>query len=128
MTKASRNPLVAESPLKEAWGVFRRSGLALFGLGLLITIIIVSLIGPLIYTVDPIEIIWAPLTAPGMEAVVPLGTDYLGRDMLAGLINGGKATLAVGISAALITVIIGISIGAMAGYYGGLADNILMRV
>jgi len=119
---------VAQSPQKEAWDVFRRSWLALFGLALLFTIIAVSLIGPLIYTVDPIEIVWAPLTAPGIEASVPLGTDYLGRDILAGLINGGKATLLVGISAAMITVIIGISIGAVAGYYGGLVDNLLMRI
>ncbi|MCP4185255.1 MAG: ABC transporter permease [Hyphomicrobiales bacterium] len=114
--------------MSEAWAVFRRSGLALFGLGLLLLIIIVSVVGPFIYVVDPFDIIWAPFTEPGVEAIVPLGTDQLGRDILAGLIYGGNATLLVGVSAALITVIIGISIGAMAGFYGGLADNILMRV
>ncbi len=118
----------AQSPLSEAWSVFRRSGLALFGLGLLALIVVVSVIGPMIYAVDPFDIVWAPFTEPGVEALVPLGTDQLGRDILAGLIYGGKATLLVGISAALITVIIGISVGAMAGFYGGLADNILMRV
>jgi peptide/nickel transport system permease protein len=128
MSDTITTDLVAESPLSEAWVVFRRSGLALFGLGLLLIIIIVSVVGPFIYNVDPFDIIWAPFTEPGMEAVVPLGTDQLGRDILAGLIYGGNATLLVGISAALITVIIGISIGAMAGFYGGLADNVLMRV
>ncbi len=124
----STNQEFAQSPLSEAWGVFRRSGLALFGLGLLVVIILITIFGPLFYTIDPFDIVWAPLTEPGVEASVPLGTDQLGRDILAGLIYGGKATLLVGISAALITVIIGISVGAMAGYYGGLADNILMRV
>ena len=128
MSDISVNEPIGESPLKEAWRVFRRSGLALFGLALLLVIILVSIIGPFLYPVDPFDIIWAPFTEPGVEAVVPFGTDQLGRDILAGLIYGGKATLLVGISAALITVIIGISIGAMAGFYGGLADNILMRV
>ncbi len=128
MSDTTTTELVAESPLSEAWVVFRRSGLALFGLGLLLLIIIVSVVGPFIYVVDPFDIIWAPFTEPGVEAIVPLGTDQLGRDILAGLIYGGNATLLVGVSAALITVIIGISIGAMAGFYGGLADNILMRV
>jgi peptide/nickel transport system permease protein len=128
MSDTTTTDLVAESPLSEAWVVFRRSGLALFGLGLLLIIILVSVVGPFIYNVDPFDIIWAPFTEPGMAAIVPLGTDQLGRDILAGLIYGGNATLLVGVSAALITVIIGISIGAMAGFYGGLADNVLMRV
>ena len=128
MSDITTNELVAESPWKEAWQVYRRSGLALFGLGLLVTIILVSVLGPLFYNIDPFDIVWAPFTEPGVEASVPLGTDQLGRDILAGLIYGGKATLLVGISAALITVIIGISVGAMAGFYGGLADNILMRI
>ena len=128
MSENYTEEIAAQSPLSEAWGVFRRSGLALFGLGLLVIIILVTIFGPLFYSIDPFDIVWAPLTEPGVEASVPLGTDQLGRDILAGLIYGGKATLLVGISAALITVIIGITIGAMAGYYGGLADNILMRV
>lgn len=128
MSDMSTHEMIAESPLSEAWSVFRRSGLAVFGLGLLLVIVVVSLIGPLVYSVDPFDIVWAPFTEPGVEASVPFGTDQLGRDILAGLIYGGKATLLVGISAALITVIIGISVGAMAGFYGGLADNILMRV
>ena len=128
MSETDKTDFSAESPLSEAFSVFRRSGLAVFGLILLIAIIIFSVLGPLFYTVDPFDIVWAPFTEPGTEALVPLGTDQVGRDILAGLIYGGKATLLVGISAALITVIIGISVGAVAGYYGGLADNILMRV
>ncbi len=128
MSDITTNQPVAESPQSEAWSVFRRSGLALFGLALLFIIILISIVGPMVYAVDPFDIIWAPFTEPGTVALVPLGTDQLGRDILAGLIYGGKATLLVGISAALITVIIGISIGAVAGFYGGLADNILMRV
>ena len=128
MPENTQSELQAQSPLSEAWEVFKRSWLALFGLALLLFIIVLSLLGPLIYDVDPFAIVWAPMTPPGTKASLPFGTDQLGRDMLAGLIYGGKATLLIGISAALITVIIGISVGAMAGFYGGFIDNVLMRV
>ena len=58
----------------------------------------------------------------------PLGTDYLGRDIIAGLLTGGAPTLAVGASAAIITMVIGITLGAFAGYYGGWVDTLLMRI
>ena len=128
MNDKPKTSIEGQSPFRQAWDVFRRSWLALFGLVLLLAIIGGSIIGPLVYQADPFAIVWAPLTPPGVEASVPLGTDQLGRDILAGLIYGAKSTLLVGISAALITVIIGISIGAMAGFYGGLVDEILMRV
>lgn len=121
-------PARAQSPAAEAWAVFRRSPAALLGLALVGIVTVVALAGPAIYGVDPFEIVWAPLTPPGTEAVVPLGTDNLGRDILAQLIGGGRATLAVGLAAAFITVVIGVLVGAMAGYYGGLADELLMRV
>lgn len=118
----------AEHPVLEAWRMFRRNYAAMFGLVLLGCLVMVTLIGPLAYSVDPFEIVWAPLTPPGQEAAAPLGTDYLGRDILAGLIHGGMATLAVGLAAALITVTIGLTVGALAGFYLGIVDDILMRV
>nr|WP_241963435.1 ABC transporter permease [Paracoccus suum] len=108
--------------------MFRRSPAALLGLVLVAVVVVAALAGPLIYTVDPFEIVWGPLTAPGTEPTVPLGTDNLGRDILAGLLSGGRATLAVGVSAAIITVVIGVLVGAAAGYYGGTTDEVLMRV
>lgn len=118
----------ASHPAKEAWQAFSRNKLAIFGLLLLLTIIVLSVFGGQLYGVDPFDIVWAPLTPPGEESTAPLGTDYLGRDILAGLLNGGKATLLVGLAAAVLTVVIGIAIGAFAGYYGGLVDDVLMRV
>ena len=108
--------------------MFRRSPAAMFGLLLLALVALMTFVGPLLYPVDPFDIVWAPLTAPGAEASIPLGTDNLGRDILAGLIAGGRATLAVGFSAALITVVIGVLVGAYAGYFGGGVDDALMRV
>ena len=68
-----------------------------------------------------------PLSPPFSEEAW-LGSDQLGRDVLTGIIHGGRATLMVGAFAALLSVCIGVTLGAMAGYYGGRVDALLMRV
>ena len=65
--------------------------------------------------------------AKGSEAGFLLGTDYFGRDLLAGIVHGGRVTLAIGLSAAVLTVVIGITVGALSGYYGGWVEEALMR-
>lgn len=125
--EAEKQP-TSQSPLKEAIHAFRQSWAGMLGLIILIAISLFSFVGPLVYGVDPFEIVWAPLTAPGDVAAVPLGTDHVGRDMLAGLIHGGSSTLFVGLTAGFLTITIGILIGSMAGYYGGAIDEALMRL
>lgn len=117
----------AQSPTAEAWAIFRRNRPALFGLLLLLLIVAMTLFGPPLYGVDPLDIVSAPLLPPG-DSDAPLGTDYLGRDLLAGIISGGRASLTVGLSAALLTMGLGVTIGALAGFYGGWIDRLLMRV
>ena len=107
--------------------MFVRNKAALAGLFMLLVIVFVALFGSNIYPVDAFDMVGAPLTPPG-ESEFWLGTDYLGRDILAGIINGSRATLAVGGAAAFCTVVLGLLIGASAGFYGGRVDNILMRV
>lgn len=118
----------SQHPLIEAMRAFRQSWAGVFGLILLLAVIFMALAGPYIYAVDPFEIVWAPLTPPGESEAALLGTDYLGRDILAGLVHGGAATLYVGLSAGFITITIGILVGALAGFYGGAVDEALMRV
>ncbi len=108
--------------------MFRRNIPALIGVAMLSLIILATLYGSFFYGGDPFDIVWAPQEPPGMTPEFPLGTDYLGRDLVAGLLTGGGPTLAVGAAAAAITMGIGISMGALAGYYGGWVDNLLMRV
>ena len=118
----------AHSPAREAWAMFIRNKSAIAGLVLMTLVLALTLIVPAFYPVDPFDIVWGPLAPPGDAPEIPLGSDFVGRDVLAGIIHGGRATLAVGASAALITVVIGISIGAAAGFYGGFVDEMLMRL
>ena len=118
----------AVSPLGEAWGQFLRNKPAVAGLLLLIVIVGFVLYGHFLFNADPYRIVWGPLTAPGTREGIPLGTDFLGRDILVLLLKGGGPTMAVGLSAALLTVVIGIAMGALAGYFGGWVDDLLMRV
>lgn len=130
MTAPLTNPPAAPkavSPGLQSWRMFRQNHSALFGLAIIAVIVLVSVFGPYVYTVPPREMVWMPLTPPG-ESEYLLGTDYLGRDLLAGLINGGRVTLTVGLAAALLTVLIGITVGALAGYFGGTVDDVLMRI
>jgi peptide/nickel transport system permease protein len=123
----SAEMMPVEHPFKEMWRMFFRNKAALFGLALLVAIIFMASIGPFLYRVDPFDIVWAPMAPPGEEGIL-LGTDYLGRDILAGIIHGARATLAVGAAAALCTIIIGVTLGALAGFYGKWVDNLLMRI
>ena len=114
-------------PGREAWRMFFRNKAAVGGLIMLIGVIFMTYIGPLIYTEDPADIVARPLKGPGSEGIPILGTDYLGRDVFAGVINGGSTSLQVAMVAAILIVLIGVTIGALAGFYGGWIDNILMR-
>jgi peptide/nickel transport system permease protein len=102
--------------------------------GMMITVILlVSLAFPLIYPVDPLEQeLMARLTPPawqdGGSADHLLGTDNLGRDVLARLLYGSRVSLLVGFAAVLVAAIAGIFLGLFSGYYGGKLDSLIMRV
>ena len=117
----------AEGPWREALRMFARNPSAIAGMLMLGAVLLVALGGPWLMQADPFEIIAAPMTPPFSEDAL-LGTDYLGRDVLTTLVYGGRATLLVGAVAAFLSVAIGITLGAMAGYYGGRVDAVLMRV
>jgi peptide/nickel transport system permease protein len=116
------------SPSREAWRVFRRNKAAMLGLVLLSGVILAMVLGPTLYPVPAFDISGAPFTEPFMTLSLPLGSDYLGRDILAGMAVGGRATLLVGLAAAAITVSIGLTVGALAGYFGGWVDEALSRL
>ncbi|MBT7888036.1 MAG: ABC transporter permease, partial [Deltaproteobacteria bacterium] len=98
--------VLPDRPLVEIWRMFFANKAAVFGLVLWLIIILTAFFGPVIYPSDPFEMVGAPMTPPGEEFL--LGTDYLGRDVLTGIIHGASVTLAIGISATFCTVIIGV--------------------
>lgn len=118
----------ALSPWREAWRVFSSNKAALLGLAMLVAVVAMMVAGPGLYGVQSFDIAGAPFTPPFTDPKLWLGTDYLGRDVLAGVLIGGRATVLVGLSAAAVAVTIGVTIGALAGYFGGWVDLALSRV
>lgn len=125
---------------RDAWKRLLRNKLAVLGMIVVCVIIVVSLVGPSIikfttgYTYDYIPKglakSFAPFTAPdgSFSATHPMGTDGSGRDLLARVLLGGRISLMVGIISTLVSLIIGVTYGAIAGYAGGRIDDIMMRV
>jgi len=135
---------IARSPLFDAIGprlrfmgetlreIARRPS-ALAG-GIMIALVLLTSISfPLVYPVDPLDQeLMARLTPPvwqdGGSWHHPLGTDNLGRDMLARLLYGSRVSLTVGFTAVLVAELAGILLGLISGYYGGKIDSLIMRV
>jgi peptide/nickel transport system permease protein len=110
------------------WRRFRRHKMAIFGTVVLILMVVYSFGGALFFSeadANRTET-GARLQAPTREH--PFGTDTIGRDILARTIYGGQISLLIGITAMLVELVFGVTIGAMAGYFGGKLDSILMRV
>ncbi len=114
-------------PVKEIFQTFFKSYSAVTGLIILIGIAVMGFIGPLFYPTDPFDMVWMPFSPPGADGFL-LGTDYLGRDILAQIINGARVSIAIGFSAALVSCFIGVGIGSFAGFYGGWVEETLMRI
>lgn len=111
----------------DAWRRFRRHTLAMLGAIVLIILVLATLVGPSLYRVnrDAMDI---PNSMTGSSMAHPMGTDDLGRDILARALFGGRVSIAVGLVAMLIAIVLGTLIGAVSGFFGGFIDNLLMRL
>jgi peptide/nickel transport system permease protein len=114
------------TPTKITWNKLKRNNLAIFGTIILIFLILLSIIAPIIspYGRDTVDLLNIE-SAPTAKHI--LGTDELGRDIFTRIIYGGQVSLSVGVFATLIQLTIGITLGAIAGYLGGITDKIIMR-
>lgn len=111
--------------------MFRRllqSPEAMVGLVILSLFAAAALLAPVLFPRDPLAIAGRPLLLPFADPALPLGTDRLGRNVLAGLVHGARASLLVGVSAALVAILLGTLVGTLAGFAGGIVDEVLMRV
>ena len=130
-------PEAARSERRE-WLVFLRRlaarRTALFGLIVVVIVVLTAVGAPLISPFDPIDQDLGDLRlkAPGFRdaggRVHPLGTDHLGRDLLARVIHGARPALLVGFAAVAISGLIGMAAGLVSGYFGGRTDDVLMRL
>jgi peptide/nickel transport system permease protein len=106
---------------------------ALFGMLVVLVVMLAALAAPLVAPFDPLEQdIGQRLREPGWQdaqgRVHPLGTDHLGRDILSRIIFGSRIALLVGLAAVVISGVLGMIIGLVAGYFGGRMDDFLMRL
>ncbi len=109
------------------WRRFTRHRMAVISLGLVALLAVLSALAPWLSRYDPEKPqLSAQLRPPSGRHL--LGTDDLGRDLLTRILFGGRISMSIGVLAMLLAVVIGTTVGAVAGYYGGWADNLLMRL
>jgi len=122
---APARPRRSVSPWAEAWRRFKRHRLAVLALVVLALMIVLVVFGPLLWRVQINDIDFsARLNTPTVKH--PFGTDDLGQDILARILYGGRISLAVGLSAMLMSMVVGVTIGAIAGISRGAVDAALM--
>lgn len=124
----SHAAIKGRSLAEDAWRRLSRNRAAVGGMALLGALILAAAFGPLLapYAYDQVNKsdVWVPpLTGNHL-----LGTDALGRDLLARLLTGLRVSLAIGFIATLVSLVIGVAWGATAGYFGGALDEVMMRI
>jgi peptide/nickel transport system permease protein len=109
-------------------GRFLRNPSSVVGLVLLFAVILLTLLADVLFVEDPLSMIAEPFIRPGTDSAFPLGTDMLGRDIAAGIFHGARVSLLIGVVATMVSLVIGIGIGVVSGYYGGILRAVCMRL
>lgn len=112
--------------MKEIFRRFARNRPALVGVAVLIAVTALALLAPALYPQSPFEMVGKPFEPPLASTL--LGTDQLGRDVTAGVVHGARVTLLIGLVATFIAILLGATLGGVAGYFGGWVDTLLMRL
>jgi oligopeptide transport system permease protein len=122
-------PVKGRSLWIDAWNVLRRNRAALVAGGLIIFMAVLVLVGPWLSPWSYDHTDWANTSiGPDWESRHVFGTDALGRDLFVRTLYGGRISLLIGVVATLVSLLIGISWGATAGYLGGRVDHVMMRI
>jgi peptide/nickel transport system permease protein len=114
--------------MKSFFKRYSRNSGAVFGFVVLAAIVFVAIAAQWLYPVNPWDSTEAPFLKPFEEGQAWLGSDSMGRNILAGVVHGARASLMVGLVATFVAVLIGLLIGIPAGYLGGRYDDALMRL
>jgi peptide/nickel transport system permease protein len=109
------------------WKRFSKNVGAVFGLAIFVIVLILALFGPFIAPGNPWDMAGPPVSPPlGGEGFM-LGTDMLGRDVWSTIVHGARVSLVIGAVSTAAALLIGVTLGAVAGYAGGLVDDLIMR-
>ncbi len=114
-------------PVVAAARTFAENRLAVLGAALLVLLVLFCFVGPLLYHTNQVTTDLAQADLPP-GAGHPLGTDEVGYDVLGRLMSGGQTSLVIGIASAMLATVGGTVVGAVAGYFGGVLDALLMRI
>jgi oligopeptide transport system permease protein len=112
---------------RDAFRRLRRNRAALAGLIIVPLIVLACIFGPYLVPFDPADQDYDSILVPPLTQGHLCGTDELGRDLLARILVAGRTSLLIGVSATLVAVVIGVAYGAIAGFFGGMIDQIMMR-
>ncbi len=113
---------------RSSWGLFLRNPTGLAGLTILLLIIVAALLAPVLFPDDPLDMVTRPFLWPLSDPAFPLGSDSLGRDVLAGIVHGARVSVLIGVASTVIGLVIGTVVGASAGYFGGHVDDLMVRL
>ncbi len=112
---------------RRALRAFLRNPAGMIPLACLLFATAMAFAAPYLYPEDPLSMVAMPFLWPGQHPAYPFGTDSLGRDVAAGIVWGTRVSLLVGVSAMAIGVSIGLTVGSIAGYFGGRVDDALVK-
>ncbi|MCL6352590.1 ABC transporter permease [Pectobacterium polaris] len=128
VSSAATRPLKTPFRLSPEVRAFIRNPAGMAGLLLLMTVFLMAAFAPLLYPSDPLDMVAQPFLWPGDNPDFPLGTDSMGRDVAAGIVHGSQVSLQIGFSAVIVSLLIGTVVGALAGYFGGRVDDLLVHI
>ena len=124
----TKKPEKTSSLYREVWYRDRKNKVALLGLGILTVIILMAIFADVIVPYERATEQVGIERLQGPSLAHPFGTDDLGRDLFARVVHGSRYSLLIGVATSLIALVIGAILGASAGYFGGLVDNIICRI
>jgi oligopeptide transport system permease protein len=142
MTKSTDNPVIdpfeaalgvrdvkGSSPWEHAWHRLLKNRAAVYSAFIMAFMVLLVVFGPMLISWESDFTDWDHTSSPpGLQSGHWFGTDAVGRDILVRTLEGGRISLLVGLVATIVSLLIGVSYGATAGYFGGPADRIMMRV
>ena len=129
MSSTTNTTTKKRSQLTEIWGRLKRNKMAMLGLAILLVLVFLAVTAPVLFDYDTKVVAQdMSIRLQGPSAAHWFGTDEFGRDIFARMVYGARVSLVVGIISVSVSLIIGGTLGAFAGFYGGVVDAVIMRI